>query len=218
MNLAIWSNICISFCSSDIQILKVRGFLQRLIILANGLEKSKLKCAHTESKHVCACSLCPCVLSCVRFCDPMDCSPSGSSVHVISQARILEWFASSFSRAVYKVLFSPFWKTDPCNWLSRKLLSGHWLLWWILYNSGGWSHEQCPPLPWPSYSAMKITLDELEHIRRRTAHCPGLSNEGSQALRICICWGAQQVKKPQGKHGPSFIASFLLKDWDYKKA
>ena len=27
------------------------------------------------------------------FCDPMDCSPPGSSVHGISQARILEWFA-----------------------------------------------------------------------------------------------------------------------------
>ena len=25
------------------------------------------------------------------FCDPMDCGPSGSSVHEISQARILEW-------------------------------------------------------------------------------------------------------------------------------
>ena len=25
------------------------------------------------------------------FCDPMDCSPPGSSVHGISQARILEW-------------------------------------------------------------------------------------------------------------------------------
>ena len=32
------------------------------------------------------------------FCDPMDCSPPGSSVRGISQARILEWVASSFSR------------------------------------------------------------------------------------------------------------------------
>ena len=32
------------------------------------------------------------------FCDPMDCSPPGSSVHRISQARILEWVAISFSR------------------------------------------------------------------------------------------------------------------------
>ena len=39
-----------------------------------------------------------CVLSHVQLCDPMDCSPPGSSVHGISQARILEWMAISFSR------------------------------------------------------------------------------------------------------------------------
>ena len=32
------------------------------------------------------------------LCDPMDCSPPGSSVHGILQARILEWVAISFSR------------------------------------------------------------------------------------------------------------------------
>ena len=32
------------------------------------------------------------------FCDPIDYSPPGSSVHVISQARVLEWVANSFSR------------------------------------------------------------------------------------------------------------------------
>ena len=31
-------------------------------------------------------------------CDPMDCSPPGSSVHAIFQARILEWVAISFFR------------------------------------------------------------------------------------------------------------------------
>ena len=36
--------------------------------------------------------------SCSRLCDPMDCSPAGSSVHGVLQARILEWVASSFSR------------------------------------------------------------------------------------------------------------------------
>ena len=34
----------------------------------------------------------------LTLCDPMDCSPPGSSVHGISQARILEWVAISFSR------------------------------------------------------------------------------------------------------------------------
>ena len=33
------------------------------------------------------------------LCHPMDCSPPGSSVHGIPQARILEWVAISSSRA-----------------------------------------------------------------------------------------------------------------------
>ena len=36
--------------------------------------------------------------SSLTLCDPMDCSLPGSSVHAISQARILEWVAISFPR------------------------------------------------------------------------------------------------------------------------
>ena len=36
--------------------------------------------------------------SCATLCDPMDCSPPGSSIHGIFQARIWEWVAISFSR------------------------------------------------------------------------------------------------------------------------
>ena len=36
--------------------------------------------------------------SCPVLCDPMDCSPPGSSAHGIFQARILQWVAISFSR------------------------------------------------------------------------------------------------------------------------
>ena len=35
-------------------------------------------------------------------CDPMDCSPPGSSVHGILQAKILEWVAIPFS--IFKVI------------------------------------------------------------------------------------------------------------------
>ena len=38
------------------------------------------------------------VKSCPILCDPMDCSQLGSSVHGISQARIQEWVAISYSR------------------------------------------------------------------------------------------------------------------------
>ena len=52
---------------------------------------------------VCVCvSVCLCVWSvahsCPALCDLTDCRPAGSSVHGISQARVLEWVASSFSR------------------------------------------------------------------------------------------------------------------------
>ena len=45
-----------------------------------------------------------CVLvsqSCPTLCDPMDCSPPGSFVHGILQARILKWVAISFSNTHY---------------------------------------------------------------------------------------------------------------------
>ena len=35
---------------------------------------------------------------CLTLCDPSDCSPPGSFVHGISQARVLEWVAISYSR------------------------------------------------------------------------------------------------------------------------
>ena len=34
---------------------------------------------------------------CLTLCNPMDCSPPGSSIHEIFQARVLEWGAITFS-------------------------------------------------------------------------------------------------------------------------
>ena len=49
---------------------------------------------------VCVCSDCAQSLSYVQFfVTPMDCSPPGSSVHGIFQARILKWTAIYYSRA-----------------------------------------------------------------------------------------------------------------------
>ena len=40
--------------------------------------------------------------SCPTLCDPMDCSPPGSSVHGILQARILVWVAMPSSRGYFR--------------------------------------------------------------------------------------------------------------------
>ena len=48
-----------------------------------------------SSMHAKSLQLCP------TLCDPMDCSPPGSPVHGIIQARILEWVGIPFSRGIF---------------------------------------------------------------------------------------------------------------------
>ena len=58
--------------------------------------------------------------SCLTLCDPVDCSPPGSSVHGILQARILEWVATSFFRG----------SSRPRDWTQVSHIAGrHFNLW-----------------------------------------------------------------------------------------
>ena len=57
--------------------------------------------------------------SCPTLCYPMDYSPLGSSVHGISQARILEWVAISYPRGIFPtwglnlhLLYFRHWQVD----------------------------------------------------------------------------------------------------------
>ena len=63
------------------------------------------------------------LLSRIQFCDPMNCSPPGSSVHGIFQARIVEWFTISFFRG-YSWL-----RDQTCISCIGK---------WILYHCASW--------------------------------------------------------------------------------
>ena len=44
--------------------------------------------------------------SCPTLSDPMDCSPPGSSIHGIFQARVLEWGAIAFSSCLHLFLYA----------------------------------------------------------------------------------------------------------------
>ena len=78
----------------------------------NGVWNSRCSRYPTES-HVCFVSR-----SCPTLCDLMNCSPPGSSVHGISQARIPVWVATSYSRGYSWprnrncVLHSLLWQAD----------------------------------------------------------------------------------------------------------
>ena len=61
----------------------------------------KIKCMEV---YVCEFSV---TQSCPTLYDPMDCTPPGSSVHGISQARILEWGAISSPRDLPDPEFKP---------------------------------------------------------------------------------------------------------------
>ena len=54
--------------------------------------------------------------------DPTDCSPPGSSVHGIFQARILEWIAISFSRG----------SSWPRNWTQVSCIAGRFFTDWAM--------------------------------------------------------------------------------------
>ena len=65
--------------------------------------------------------LCLVAQSCLTLCDPIDCSLPGSSIHGISQAIILKWFAIPFSSdrilSELSTKTCPSWVAYP-DWLS----------------------------------------------------------------------------------------------------
>ena len=67
------------------------------------------------------------VQSCSTFCNPMDCSLSGSSVHGILQARILEWVAIPSSRGSSQ-------PRDPTQ-VSRTGIAGGFFTIWAIRES-----------------------------------------------------------------------------------
>ena len=57
---------------------------------------------------------------CLTFCDPMDCSLQGSSIHGILLARILEWVAISSSRG----------SSQPRDWTQASRIAGGFFTSW----------------------------------------------------------------------------------------
>ena len=65
------------------------------------------------------------LLSCVRLCDPMDCSPPVFSIHGIFQAWVLQWVAISFCRG----------SSRPRNWTRVSHIAGRRFTIWATRES-----------------------------------------------------------------------------------
>ena len=80
--------------------------------------------------------------SCPTLCDPMDCSLSGSSVHGIFQAIVLEWIAISFSKG----------SSQPRDRTWVSCIAGRFFTAWATRETPNWSTDiidstQAPALP-----------------------------------------------------------------------
>ena len=137
-------------------------------------------------KFCCLSYLCSVAQPCLTLCDPMDCSPPGSSVHGSSQARILEWVTISFSRGF-------FWPRDQ-TWVSCISCIGRQ----ILYHWATWeAHLGCGILIWrPQLAKTGSIMDSWGEISAQ-AFKPVLILQPERAklkrsLQCLACRGAPQ--------------------------
>ena len=139
--------------------------------------------------------------SCLTLCDPRDCSPSGSSVHGMLQARILELVAISFSRA----------SSQPRDLMCVSCIGKRILL--------PLSHRRSPYSKQWSYKTRKE--DCPTHIRadlkeKSSAIILSLGDLGTcllQHLTLYTLWNS--TWKPEVELHLDFLSSHLLhQQWD----
>ena len=124
----------------------------------------------------------------LTLCDPVDCSPPGSSVHGILQARILEWVAISFSRG----------SSRHRDWIRVSYTAGKPFTQWATHMA------RCSMLP---AEGAGDTAGQGSSWGRRVAH------QASRARPpVAVCWSAGQSTAPRGSlhHQPSLQGSFPL--------
>ena len=132
--------------------------------------------------------------SCPTLCDPMDCSPPGSSIHGIFQARVLEWGAIAFS-------------VEPSDRKSTRLNSSHppsgleWVVHVCLCTLSHFSHVRLFATPWTAAHQAPLSMEfsRQEYWNGLPSPSPGdlpnlgieLGSPAWQAVslpRLCITW------------------------------
>ena len=133
---------------------------------------------------------------CATLCDPKDCSPPGSPVHWILQARILEWVAISFSRGscwprdqtwVSRIAGRAAPTGPPRNSLDRTSWSHRNMRWVIVSLLGG--RDSDPP------SSQKAGLSSQKAPSSGGKKCSRKTPPISTAGTIWVCLSQTQNRK-----------------------
>ena len=136
-------------------------------------------------------------LSCVRLCNPMNCSLAGSSVHGIFQARMLEWVVISFCRE----------SSQPRDWTWVSCIAGRILSGWATRNLTVWITTNCRKFwkrweyqtTWPASweICVQIKKQELEpDMEQQTG-----SKSGKEYIKAVYCH-------------PAYLTSMQSISWD----
>ena len=105
--------------------------------------------------------------SCPTLCNPMDCSPPGSSVRGISQVRILEWVAISFSKG----------SSWPRDWTQVSYIAGRFFTIWatgeaLRVNPAPWNQVWRPAgRGQPRNATVSAICAWVSHTQRLWAWC-----------------------------------------------
>ena len=153
------------------------------------------------------------------FCDTMECSQSGCSVHGISQARILEWVPISFSRGSSQprdwTLISCIAGRLSTIWATREVLMNS-LIWVIFFKKRGSTLEEDSQFYWVVSSCIdfgQVLVDTRSHSH--TAPLPrlihfslsflgrnhGMGKEGGFLSWFPVRAVSLPPTGPKGRHG-----------------
>ena len=156
--------------------------------------------------------------SCLTPSDSMDCSPPGSSVRGIFQARVLEWGAIAFSMVFFHKSSD---EKSSCFWDQSRLTSLLYLTQWspsVFFNTPQYSPpRQSAPLPHALGYALQSFLCSLldfylflnptqsldwdrihnyhSQVDNKNKNCIWWSEENLEWRSLCPNWGTQNSTK-----------------------
>ena len=117
--------------------------------------------------------------SCPTLCDPIDSSPTDSSVPGILQGRTLEWVTISFSNARK-------WKVKGKSLNCVRLLATPWTVAYQAPPSMGFSRQEYwsgVPLPYPQIIELHWTSPKFMSLYSLKLHSPLM--QSFKSLRVC---------------------------------
>ena len=151
---------------------------------------------------------------CPTLCDPMGCSLPGSSIHGVSQARILEWGAIFLLHGIFSSQGSNLhllhWQVEslpePPGQPQRTLLGSNiWRSWWVAIQIT----QPLIPVPW----LQRLHLQGSSFRKFRSLCCfPGSAVWGCCA-NMCVCLSIAAINTLSPYSRSSLISLRKNKGW-----